>query len=681
MTRDFMEYTVFQKHGSVFAALLVLIGLLLVVVSQGAGGFSYFDVALLSSGGATLALAAVGATLVILTGGFDLSVGAIISLVNVVAAFGVIPENSSFSFVYAVFLSLAVGGFCGLVNGILVAYLKLQSIVVTLSTMFIWQGVALLVMDAPGGHVPGSVSRILMGDFIPGLVPVSLLLLGLSMLLWCWIKRTPFGLHIYAIGGHLESAKAVGVNVRRTCFYTYVLAGVFYGLAGLFLSAQTGSGDPLVGNSLLLSVFAAVVVGGTRLGGGKGGPLGSIIGAYVLMIIVNILLILNISAYFSTIAQGCVLIFAVLLGSLGKGSTFNLFVKSSIGRLIAYKRGALVSQIDQQDRTLKLESTPDSGQFEKITLFRKYKKDIRYSLPALICFFAVVVATQFFLGRNIFEWSYWNALFVLSTFLIVLALGQGVVIFTCGLDLSIPWTIGLTAILFTSWSLGSNHSLLYALPLVLLIGAFIGLVNGLMVAVLGISPIVATLASNGILQGIALIYSGGTTSGFPPPVVGWLMTGKVLGVTPIVLFLLIFVIFSVYLLGKTSFGRHVYAVGSNQLAAYLSGVPTHRTLVLVYVLSSVCAAIVGVLLTGFSGQASLGMGDDYLLPSIAVIVVGGGLITGGRGHYLGILAGVLLLTALQALLVGSNLPYAIRPILFGAVLLAAVAALKEKSEG
>ena len=110
----------------------------------------------------------------------------------------------------------------------------------------------------------------------------------------------------------------------------------------------------------------------------------------------------------------------------------------------------------------------------------------------------------------------------------------------------------------------------------------------------------------------------------------------------------------------------------------LSGIPVERTLIRVYVLSALCAALVGVMLTGFSGQASLGMGDDYLLPSIAVVVVGGTLITGGRGHYLGMLGGVLLLTALQTLLAGTTLPYATRAIIYGLVVLGAVLALREK---
>jgi ribose transport system permease protein len=156
------------------------------------------------------------------------------------------------------------------------------------------------------------------------------------------------------------------------------------------------------------------------------------------------------------------------------------------------------------------------------------------------------------------------------------------------------------------------------------------------------------------------------------------MTGHLAGLTPVVFFLAGFVLAGLLLLGRTAFGRRVYAVGNSLEAARLSGVRTGRVLISVYVLSALCAAIVGILLTGFSGQASLGMGDDYLLPSIAVVVVGGALITGGQGHYLGMVGGALLLTALQTLLAGTTLPYAFRAIVFGCVVLAAIIALRER---
>jgi ribose transport system permease protein len=290
----------------------------------------------------------------------------------------------------------------------------------------------------------------------------------------------------------------------------------------------------------------------------------------------------------------------------------------------------------------------------------------------------VAIATQLTLGHALTSWSYYNSLIVLSSFLAVLALGQGTVILTGGLDLSVPWTIGLSGILLAGLVKGSDAALLYALPIALLVGLAVGFVNGAGIVLLGVSPIVMTLAVNGILQGIALVYSNGTPDGFSSPLLRRFMTDHELIVTPVVLFVAVFVVVAVLLLGRTAFGRRVYAIGNGERVAALAGVPVSQTLIRVYMLSGLCSSIVGVLLTGFSGQASLGMGDEYLLPSIAVVVIGGALITGGRGSYLGMLGGALLLTALQTLLAGTTLPYATRTILFGLVVLAAVMALREK---
>ncbi|WP_457301091.1 ABC transporter permease, partial [Phyllobacterium sp. P5_D12] len=486
-----------------------------------------------------------------------------------------------------------------------------------------------------------------------------------------------FGTAIYAVGSDPDAAAAIGVRVKLTKFLVYVIAGGCYGLAGVFISAQTGSADPLVGNPLLLSMFAAVVVGGTRLGGGRGGPLGTVFGAYILMMVVNILLVLNVSAYYSTIAEGTILILAVLAGSISYSSTLARQLRSAQAQFSAWRQGLLPSQLDRTDRRMKMPSTAE-GKPVASTFLSRNSETIRYALPAYLCLLAVVIVTQFWLGRAILNPTYWNSLAVLSTFLAILALGQGTVILTGGLDLSVPWTIGIAGILLAGIVNGSDAALVYALPAVLLVACLIGFINGVGIVVLGISPIVMTLAMNGILQGFALVYSQGTPAGFSSPMLRWFMTGKIWTVTPVVPFMVLFVIAAVFLLGRTAFGRRVYGIGNGLRAAQLSGIAVGRTLILVYVLSGLCAGLVGVLLTGFSGQASLGMGDDYLLPSIAVVVVGGALITGGRGHYLGMLGGVLLLTALQMFLAGTTLPYATRAILFGLVVLGAVMALREK---
>jgi ribose transport system permease protein len=666
-------------NSGVLIAALVFAVLLATVAGINSGPLTYFDISFMSSGGATSALAAIGQTIVILSGGFDLSAGAVISLVNVFLAQSMDPANMEANVFLWTLAGIGIGMLCGAFNGVFIAFLRLQPIVVTLSTMFIIQGVTLLLMDKPGGFVSPSIGAFYMGDAIPGWVPMPLVVVGGVLLAWAWLKRTRLGTAIYAVGSDPDAAAAVGVRVPLVRFLVYVIAGGCYGLAGVFISAQTGSGDPLVGNPLLLSMFAAVVVGGTRLGGGRGGPLGSAIGAYILIIVVNILLVLNVSAYYSTIAEGTILILAVLAGSLSHSSTLARQLRIIGTRLSAWRAGTLVSQRAQGDTRLTLAARTDQlAAGERPSFFSRNADVLRYALPAYLCFVLVVAVTQLWLGGAVLNIGYWNSLIVLSCFLAILALGQGTVILTGGLDLSVPWTIGLCGILLAGMVKGSDAALIYALPAVLLLACVIGLVNGLGIVFLGLSPIVMTLATNGLLQGIALLYSNGTPDGFSSPMLRWFMTGKIGPVAPVVLFMVLFVIAAVTLLGRTPFGRRVYGIGNGLRAAELSGIPVGRTLILVYVLSAVCSALVGILLTGFSGQASLGMGDDYLLPSIAVVVVGGALITGGRGHYLGMLGGVLLLTALQTFLAGTTLPYATRAILFGLVVLGAVIALRDR---
>jgi ribose transport system permease protein len=674
-----------QKHRGLLTAIAVFVVLFLVVDWISAGPLSYFDVSFMASGGATLALAAVGQTLVILSGGFDLSAGAVISLVNVVLASSMDMSDMEASVVLWTLAGIGVGMATGAFNGFFIAFLRLQPIVVTLSTMFILQGITLLVMEKPGGFVSPSLGEFYMGDFIPNWVPMPLMLLGVVILFWLWLKNTRYGMALYAVGSDPESARAAGVRVDLTLFATYILAGGFYGLAGVFISAQTGSGDPLVGNPLLLSVFAAVVVGGTRLGGGAGGAVGSIFGAYILMIVVNILLVLNISAYFSTIAEGIILILAVLAASISRHSVLARQIRAAKQRFDAWRQGILPSQIGGADKRLIMLSAqrgPAQSKVPDPSFWVRHADTLRYALPAYVCLVLVVIVTQFWLGRAILSWGYWNSLIVLSSFLAVLALGQGSVILTGGLDLSVPWTIGLCGILLAGTVQGSDGALIYALPMVLLLACAIGFINGVGIVVLGLSPIVMTLAMNGILQGAALLYSGGTPAGFSSPLLRWFMTARVGGlVTPVVFFVVAFAAVAVVVLTRTPFGRRLYGIGNGLRVAQLSGIAVGRTLIGVYMLSAFCAGLVGVMLTGFSGQASLGMGDDYLLPSIAVVVVGGALITGGRGHYLGMLGGVLLLTALQTLLAGSNLPYATRAIIYGVVVLGAVIALRERRSG
>lgn len=667
------------RHRGALFALAAFVVLFLLVNAITPGPFTYFEFSFMSSGAATLALAAAGQTLVVLTGGFDLSAGAVVSLVNVVLATQM--QDTIGSQILFGIVALLIGGAVGAVNGFFVAFMRLQPIVVTLSTMFIVQGITLLILDKPGGMIPYQFSAFFVGDALPGVLPAPVLVIAAAIAVWLLVKNSRFGVAIYAVGGDEESARAAGIRTSWVKFCTYVVAGMFYGAAGAFISAQTGSADPLVGRPMLLQVFTAVVLGGTLLGGGRGGVIGSIIGAYILLIVVNILLVLNVSAYYSSVAEGLILVLAVLFASLNRSSPIAEYLRLARLRLTAWRAGTLPHRHPGP-------ATRDSGLSSRTPAARpapmppwvaRNRELLRYIVPAYVGLVIVLVVTQLIYGRPL-TLGYVNSLIVLSSFLAILALGQGSVILTGGLDLSIPWTIGFCGILVAGLVRGSDEVALWAIPLGLLIGVAIGAVNGFGIVVLGLPPIVMTLASNGVLQGLALVYSNGTPDGFASPGMRWFMTGKWLGAAPAVWFTIAFVIAAWFVLSRTTFGRRVYAVGNSPVVAKLSGVGVGGTLMGVYMLSGFCAALVGILLAGFSGQASLGMGDEYLLPSIAVVVVGGTLITGGRGHYVGMLGGVLLLTALSTLLAGTTLPHAVRDIIFGLVVLGAVLALRERTQ-
>lgn len=644
------------------------------------GGLTYFDFSFLSAGGASLAIAAIGETLVILSGGFDLSAAAVISLTNVFLA-AYMPHSVGAQIVFTL-LAIGIGAAVGAVNGLFVGFLRLPAIVVTLAMMFIIQGVTLLVMSQPGGSLPAQFTSFLSGDAISQLLPTPVVVVLVALICWGLIKYSRLGVSVYAVGSDESAATATGVNPAWTRFWTFVLAGIFYAAAGVFISGQTGSGDPHIGDPMLLQLFAAVVVGGTRLGGGRGGAFGSVLGAYVIQMTANVLLILNVSPYYTTVVEGVILLLAVLATTLSRTSLAMSYVRFAIVKIGSRLRGTAPPRgTTAAGKAAGTASAPGAGPARGMPgWLTRNAEQVRFAVPSYLLFIIVVAVTAVVFKSGVSPMSYLDSLLVLTSFLAILGFGQGLVILTGGLDLSLPWNIAASGILLTQLVHGSDAAAVWVVPLALAFGTAAGMLNGLGVAILGISPIVVTLAMNGILQGFALQLTGGAPQGWTAPVLQTFMTGKLLYFTPVVWFLIAFVVFATLTLTRTTFGRNVYAVGNSVGVAKLSGVPVGRTLVIAYAVSGFCAALTGILLTGFNGQAFNGMGDPYLLSSIAVVVVGGTLITGGRGHYPGILGGALALTALGTMLAGTTLSDSVKSIIYGAVVLAAIVALKERKQ-
>jgi ribose transport system permease protein len=270
---------------------------------------------------------------------------------------------------------------------------------------------------------------------------------------------------------------------------------------------------------------------------------------------------------------------------------------------------------------------------------------------------------------------------VLAAFVGIVAFGQTFVIIGGGIDLSVPWVLNSAAVVMALLCGGENTPLVWVAPLMLAGGAMIGLINGIGVAQFGVPPIIMTLSANVILQGLILVLTGGSPTPSAPELIKFLSVGRIGTIPVIALIWLGLALVATLLLSKAAFGRHLYALGTSATVAEFSGVPTGRTTVLTYVISGLTASLAGMLLTGYSGQAYLGMGDSYLFTSVAAVAIGGASILGGSGHYLGTIAGALVLTILTGLLPALNLSSGALLVVYGAVILTTVSIGSEAFAG
>ena len=280
------------------------------------GVFSIDELNLVTASALTLMLAATGQTIVLLRGGIDLSIGGVISLGTVLAAtrFGDDPAS-----VAAWSLAILAMGFgAGALNGLLISVLRLQPFLVTLAGWSIFTGIALSILPTDGGSVPGWWTGF--GYSQPfGLSGPVWVLLGL-VVFWYWFRATRLGIVIQATGSNERSAVLSGVSITRVNVVTYGLSGLFAAAAALYLTTQTGTGSPLIGRDYILPSVAAAVVGGVGLFGGRGHLVGTLIGAFILTIIGDLVFALRVSSYWQPVTSGVILLIAVLASSLTEKS-------------------------------------------------------------------------------------------------------------------------------------------------------------------------------------------------------------------------------------------------------------------------------------------------------------------------------------------------------------------------
>src|SRR4051794_32663961 len=257
-----------------------------------------------------LVFVAVGQTVVVVTRGLDLSVGGVIALSSAIVA-SHMHEGAASMLAWSL-IGLAVGAGAGGINGVLVAYGRLQPILVTLATLSIYDGLAIKVLPEPGGAIPLSYTKILTDP----LAPWGLVFVGAVITIWLLFRRTSFGVNVYALGNDQDAARARGVPIRRTKVGAYMFSGTFAAAGGLFYVATTTAGDATSGDSFILTSIAAVVLGGISFFGGRGSAIGAIAGAFALTAVVNVLFFAHINPLYQDAFQGLFLVVAVILGAL-----------------------------------------------------------------------------------------------------------------------------------------------------------------------------------------------------------------------------------------------------------------------------------------------------------------------------------------------------------------------------
>jgi ribose transport system permease protein len=252
-----------------------------------------------------------------------------------------------------------------------------------------------------------------------------------------------------------------------------------------------------------------------------------------------------------------------------------------------------------------------------------------------------------------------------ASFLGIVACGMMLVVLLGHIDLSVPWTMAASAMLAAAW--GGP----FAMPIGLGVGLLIGIVNGIGVAYLRVPSMIFTLGVNVVLRGLMVMLTGGfSPSSQPTDLMLYLSKSDVLGVpNPVIIWALVCIAVA-FLLKRTPLGRYIYAIGNREAAVYLSGVNTRLVLVASFALCSMLAALAGMLLAGYSSKAFQAMGDPYLLPAIAAVVIGGTNILGGSGKLSGTVVGTILIVLLQSVLSVMQMPEAGRQIIYGVVIIA-----------
>ena len=291
--------------------------------------------------------------------------------------------------------------------------------------------------------------------------------------------------------------------------------------------------------------------------------------------------------------------------------------------------------------------------------------------------FCYLIALVLFAGFSVYmpgfaRLSHIRTVFLESALIGIVALGQTLVVITGGIDLSVAWMMTIGAYMVSNLVNSSNANLVWGIPLMLVVTFGLGAINGFCISCLRVPAIVMTLGMNIILQGALVALTQGSPGQSAPPLLLTLGQKNLLGIPYLVIIWIIMTVVVMLALFKMKYGRKLFAIGNNATVAKYSGIRVDNTIILSYAISGMTAGIAGALLAGKVGSCYLAMGDTYQFQSIAAVAIGGTSMLGGKGNYLGTVAGSLTITILLGILVALNLPFGVQTMYYGLIVLISV---------
>jgi ribose transport system permease protein len=657
-----------------FAAVLA-VAMLVANIATVHGGFGVADQL---ANVAPMAIAAMASAPSIIAGGFDISISPLILLTNAVYIVWLAPNGLGGAVSVPIILGLGLA--VGLLNGLLIIVLRVQAIVVTLAMFFSLQGVVLFVAPNPVSlsgsgwiqHLAGSV----------GPIPGGVFTIGLPLLIWFSLRLVPLGRLLYAVGSNDTTAFSSGVNVNAVRVASYGLGGLFAGIGGLALTGLVNSANASSSTEYTLVAIAAVVLGGTPLVGGRGGLVGPLLGAFSIYLMQNLLATFAINPAYLQIVYGGILIVAVVLGGAVSRESGGGLRRTGTTPGRRHKRPV------QPALTLP-DALPAKGDraAEPVPAGRGQQTPLRMAwarlgavqarfpvaqVVALIVIFIYGAITLPGLG----SWTAIRSILVLAALVGLASGGQTLLILIGGFDLGVSGFIVAGALTVTALRSAYHLSFGVALLLAIVGSGLLGGAAGYICHRFAINPLVVTLAMGTLAIGIVAVLNGGLVNGNSPPWLSDLAEPATrtfgLSIPPsIVIWAVVLVLFAI-LLHRTRLGRSLLATGANSRAADYALISTRRVWTTTFAFSAIASALVGLLIGGFAGTISDGLGDPYLFQSVVAVIVGG-TVFGGPGDYTRTCVGALFLTVLTTVLVGHGASPAVEEIVYGLIILAAIA--------